>query len=278
MARPNKAGIEYFPLNTDIDQDDKLQMIEAKYPEHGFAIIIKLLMKIYKEGGYFYHWGEKEQLLFAKRIPKTNLEYIQKVINDAAKWELFDQEIYTKYNVLTSNGIQKRFFEIAQRRTRIDIVAEYWVNVDSNLQDVNINLKNVDGGTQRKGKEIKGKEIKGKESKTGVTSIPPKILFDIYLELNENLPQPKAFSKDREKKCRVRLQNKSFLEDFKSAVRIAQITPFLCGSKGWTADFGWFIANDINVLNVIEGKYSDGKPLIDTRPTYQRVKEYNPDD
>jgi hypothetical protein len=37
----------------------------------------------------------------------------------------------------------------------------------------------------------------------------------------------------------------------------AQETPFLRGegSKGWRADFDWFISNDRNVVKVLEGKY-----------------------
>lgn len=31
MARPTKTGLEYFPLDVDMDQDDKLFFIEAKY-------------------------------------------------------------------------------------------------------------------------------------------------------------------------------------------------------------------------------------------------------
>ena len=30
MARPIKEGLEYFPLDCDIDQDDKIALIEAQ--------------------------------------------------------------------------------------------------------------------------------------------------------------------------------------------------------------------------------------------------------
>ena len=45
MARPQKKGLDYFPLDVDIDQDDKIALIEAKHGAIGFAVIIKLLMK-----------------------------------------------------------------------------------------------------------------------------------------------------------------------------------------------------------------------------------------
>ncbi|MCY9140555.1 DUF4373 domain-containing protein [Peribacillus frigoritolerans] len=65
MARPKKEGLDYFPLDVDMDQDDKIALIEAKHGVIGFGVTLKLLMKIYKEG-YFYRWTEREQLLFSR--------------------------------------------------------------------------------------------------------------------------------------------------------------------------------------------------------------------
>ncbi len=52
-----------------------------------------------------------------------------------------------------------------------------------------------------------------------------------------------------------------FPEKFEAAIRKARDTPFLCGAgaRGWRADFDWFIANDTNIVAVIEGKYDRGK-------------------
>lgn len=146
MVRPLKLGIDYFPMDTDMDQDDKIQMIEAKYPEKGFEIITKLFMKIYKEG-YFYKWGEKEQLLFTNKIPNVDTEYINAVINDAVKWDLFNKDLFDQFNILTSNGIQKRFLEAIKRRKEVEIISDYWINVNDNGINDNIILKKVDRGT-----------------------------------------------------------------------------------------------------------------------------------
>ena len=64
MARPKKDGLEYFPLDTDMDQDDKVRLIEAEHGILGFGILVKLFMN-HKEG-YYYEWGEMQQLLFAQ--------------------------------------------------------------------------------------------------------------------------------------------------------------------------------------------------------------------
>ena len=177
MARPQKTGLEYFPLDVDIDQDDKIQLIEARFGITGFAIVIKLFMKIYKEG-YYYKWTEKEQLLFSKRI-NVDINLVNDVINECIKWGLFDSTLYEKYKILTSKGIQRRYLEATGRRKQVELIKEYCL-IDSskysNVVFVSINSVNVNNNPQSdkvnddinpksKVKESKVKESKVEESK-----------------------------------------------------------------------------------------------------------------
>lgn len=59
-------GLDYFPMNVDFFEDDKIELIEAEFGIKGSILAVKLLCKIYKEG-YFYKWGEDECLLFQRR-------------------------------------------------------------------------------------------------------------------------------------------------------------------------------------------------------------------
>jgi len=144
MARPQKQGLDYFPLDVDMDQDDKIQLIEAEHGLVGFAIVIKLLMKIYKEG-YFYHWTEKEQLIFSKRV-NADINQVNAVINSCIKWGLFDKNLFEKHNILTSKGIQRRYLEAISRRKKVTIIKEFYLlqNEYSNVVFVDINGVNVD--------------------------------------------------------------------------------------------------------------------------------------
>lgn len=45
MARPQKQGLDYFPIDTNMDQDDKIALIESKHSVTGFGVLIKLLNK-----------------------------------------------------------------------------------------------------------------------------------------------------------------------------------------------------------------------------------------
>jgi len=148
MGRPQKEGLDYFPLDVDIDQDDKIALIEAQHGIVGFGVVIKLFMKIYKNG-YFYEWGEKEQLLFSKRV-NVDIHSINAIINDCLKWGLFDPHMYETYGILTSRGIQRRYFEAVSRRQNVTAIEEYCL-IDmesySNIVYVNINGINVNGNS-----------------------------------------------------------------------------------------------------------------------------------
>lgn len=137
MARPQKVGLDYFPLDVDIDQDDKVAIIEAQHGILGFSIVIKLLMKIYSEG-YYYDWTEKEQILFSKRV-NVDINQVNVVINDCIKWGLFDEGLFNEHKILTSNGIQLRYFEAVKRRQKVEIAKEFLV-VDSKTVKTYSNL------------------------------------------------------------------------------------------------------------------------------------------
>jgi hypothetical protein len=102
--------------------------------------------------------------------------------------------------------------------------------------------------------------------------VSPKILLEIYQQQNQSLPEVKALTTDRLKKCRSRIDQaardgclEQYLADFTSAVKKAQQTPFLRGegSRGWRASFDWFVANQVNIYAVLEGKY-DGPAAAPT--------------
>ncbi len=170
MARPQKTGLDYFPLDVDIDQDDKVALIEAQHGLKGFAIVIKLLMKIYKNS-YFYEWTEKEQLLFSKRV-NVNINEVNVIINDCVKWGLFDGEVYESHKILTSEGIQRRYLEAVGRRQKVKmnkiylLLDEETINVYKNLIIVNINSNTdeVNDNINPQSKVKKSKEKKSKEN------------------------------------------------------------------------------------------------------------------
>ena len=141
MARPNKEGLDYFPL--DCKMDDKVYMIEVELGLEGFALFIKLLMKIYNEN-YYIEWNERKAKIFANQN-NTNINVVNELINVCLNEGLFDKKLYIKYQILTSNGIQKRYFHSIKTRKDIYIIKEYLVNGISNYFDksINVNINSI---------------------------------------------------------------------------------------------------------------------------------------
>ncbi|HRW98741.1 MAG TPA: DUF4373 domain-containing protein [Cyclobacteriaceae bacterium] len=162
MARPVKEGVDYFPL--DVNMDTKFELIEAKHGVVGFAIIIKLLQKIYSEG-YYIMWSEEMSLLFSKRN-NVDINSINVIINDAVRYGIFEKYLFEHENVLTSKGIQRRYLDITKRR-RVDVASMPYIIVNNNPVNNDNNSENVSENTTKKSKEKKSKEkeSKVKESK-----------------------------------------------------------------------------------------------------------------
>lgn len=163
-------GINYFPLNVHLD--DKFELIEAEFGLKGFAIVVKLFQKIYGQQGYYCEWTEDVALLFGKSVGLGG-DAVSEIVRAAIKRGIFDSELYDKYQILTSRGIQERYFEAVSRRKEVEVRKEYllikvdqiYKNVRILNENVNISSKNVNISEQKKVEESKVKEKKVEERK-----------------------------------------------------------------------------------------------------------------
>lgn len=162
MSRPIKNGLDYFPLNVDFFDDDKIAFVSVKFEEKGELTALKLLCKIYKDTGYYYQWGEDEALLFAKRLlgDASQYTFVNKVVEELVKRNFFDKDIFEKYKILTSHGIQERYDKICKDSKRIYTIDEK-INLLGENSPFTPEKPGVNRGksTQRKVNKIKGKEI-----------------------------------------------------------------------------------------------------------------------
>lgn len=116
MARPKKIGLEYFPL--DCQMDDKVEMLEAEHGLVGFAVYLKLLQHIYQtenaelDMSIVFRWKT-----LGKQLEMT-VETLQAHVETMFAVGLFDRQAFTDRQVLTSNGIQKRRVKVAGLREK----------------------------------------------------------------------------------------------------------------------------------------------------------------
>ncbi|MFB9330060.1 DUF4373 domain-containing protein [Paenibacillus aurantiacus] len=129
MARPKKEGLEYFPMDVDIIDDDKLVVPIAKYGNRGFGVIVRLMMEVYRNS-YFYPWTEKEQYVFAMKI-NEDVNYVREVVSECINWGFFHQKLHEEHQILTSAGFQKRYLLAAGRRKEATIRPEFLLLEDA---------------------------------------------------------------------------------------------------------------------------------------------------
>ena len=142
MARPQSEGLDYFPLDVDMDSDDKIEYIEAKYGLVAFGIIVKLMMSIYRQG-YYMMWTERQQYVFSKRV-NVDINTLSTVVNVCINEGLFCKELYEKYKILTSHGVQTRYLRAVERRRGIRMIREYsLITEDDGIKEGLITYQNL---------------------------------------------------------------------------------------------------------------------------------------
>ena len=124
MARPLKEGIDYFSL--DCYMDDKIKMIQAEFGLKGFAIVVKLWQMIYREHGYYCEWDNDRELLFkSEEGLESGSNLVKQVIDACIKRDIFSKELFEKYHILTSRGVQKRYLAVTAKRKKAEVKKEY---------------------------------------------------------------------------------------------------------------------------------------------------------
>ena len=162
MARPIKQGLDYYPLDVGFLQDVKIRRIMRACGIQSIPVLISLLANIYRNDGYFLRWSPDMSFLIADELGVSE-GAVTATVYKAVQVDFFNANMYECYGVLTSEGIQSRFFEAASRRREVRYDARFLlinVNVYKNLVNVDNNPVNVDDNPQSKVKESKVKESK----------------------------------------------------------------------------------------------------------------------
>ena len=113
-----KRGLDYYSI--PCVEDERLELIEAELGIESFAVIIKLLGKIYGQNGYYCQWDEDCAMLFARKNG-VGYELVCRVVDAAVKRGFFSREQLEENGILTSAEIQQFFLNAAKRRKEFSI-------------------------------------------------------------------------------------------------------------------------------------------------------------
>jgi hypothetical protein len=177
MSRPLKQGLDYFPYDIDLDQDDKLGMIIGEFGDKGERLYTKMLCWIYKHEGYYTSWNEDVQLRFLRRYNYCgfSMSFMEEAVPRFVKWGLFDKTVFDKVHILTSARIQKTWIDASRKRKDRIIIKKVW-------------LLSVNDGIKLEETELTAEETTQKESKVNKIKkkkIPPAPAACVEVDKNE---------------------------------------------------------------------------------------------
>jgi len=173
VARPTKKGLDYFPLDVDFLSDLKVRRIIKACGKEAVHILVALLANIYRDEGYYVLWDDDLAFLVADEVG-TKEGTVEELVKKAVQVRFFDKDIFDKYSVLTSKGIQSRYILATKERKKVELDYKYLLTNEVNRSNISINGRNnsVNQGNnqQSKEKESKEKESKEKEIKEDATA------------------------------------------------------------------------------------------------------------
>ena len=174
MPRPQKRGLDYFPLDTNFFSDNKIRILKARYGVNGIMVYIYLLCEIYKNG-YYLTWDSDQKYIMADELNLTD-GFIEQVLAFLLERSLLESKLFLSDTVLTSPGIQRRFqLAVKERAKKTPVKVEgFWLldeettepfiqvqlQAGNSVKNEDISRKNVDSSQEKSLKESKVKESK----------------------------------------------------------------------------------------------------------------------
>lgn len=115
MARPEKRGLSSFAFDVDFFNDEKIEAIANEFGIKGEIVAVKLLCAIYRNG-YFIEWNDTYRTKLHRNLSGISLGLLDTIVLRLVKWAFFDKDLFDSTHVLTSKGIQRRYFSETRRR------------------------------------------------------------------------------------------------------------------------------------------------------------------
>lgn len=195
MAGRPKQGIDYSGWSVDIfDGDKKIDKLLDAKGWKGFGIYFFLCQRAYKTNGYFYEWGYDDCATTARKMGGgINSGTVKETVDYCLQVDLFNKRLFDRWGVLTSRGIQRRFWTVLSERRSKTVYEEYWllkpeeckglvkVSLNSDVQPTNDDVQ----ATNEDSSPIKKSKVNKSIYNTGFS---PELerTFQMYLLVRKN--------------------------------------------------------------------------------------------
>ena len=186
---PNKKDLAYFPKMVDFYEDDKIFDLLDRYGPLGVTVYDCILCIVYKHGYYAEIPLDKLSRMIIKMIGNKwvkSQKAVVQVVHFCSEIGLIDDDLMTE-NIITSVGIQRRYYEIAVKRMKRQLYSDkYWLLGNGEEEEPFLNEpKNritseenrITSEENKNSSEESPIEIKEKRN-IDIDTAPPDITFD----------------------------------------------------------------------------------------------------
>lgn len=180
MARTPKRGIDYAGWSVNVfDGDKKIDKLLDAQGWKGFGVYFFLCQSAYKMNGYYLEWDYDDCASTARKMGGgIGSETVMETVKLCLLVGLFDNGLFDRWGVLTSKGIQRRFWAAAGERRVVSLDSRFWLLAPEDAEglDKRARFENLPpqkaimppqkaimpptNDTERKGKQSKVKESK----------------------------------------------------------------------------------------------------------------------
>lgn len=180
MGRLPKKGIDYAGWSVCMfDNDTKMDKLLDAHGWCGFGIYFYLCQRAYGSEGYFYRWGYDDCASTSRKMGGgIGSGTVRETVGYCLQIGLFDQGLFDRWGILTSRGIQRRYWEVVKARDVRTVISDYWLLQDEECKGLiklplNVHLSEGNAGFQKGKADFPAgnndfqslKESKGKKSK-----------------------------------------------------------------------------------------------------------------
>lgn len=196
---PNKKGLAYFPKMIDFYEDDKIFDLLDRYGPLGVTVYDCILCIVYKHGYYAEIPLDKLSKMIIKMIGNKwvkSQKAVVQVVHFCSEIGLLDDDLMTK-NIITSVGIQRRYYEIAVKRMKRRLYTDqYWLLgkaedeeplLNAPLNGINSEENRITSEENQNNSEESALEIKENKNIDNIAFSPElERAFQMYLLVRKN--------------------------------------------------------------------------------------------
>ena len=120
MARLKK-GLDFFHFDISFYDDIKIRKLIRYHGAQAVVVYQLILIRVYSDG-YYLNWDDDIPFIVAE-VSHLQDDYVKTVIDYCIEIGLFDKHLFDTENILTSKGIQNRFFDfcvVSKRKVAAD--------------------------------------------------------------------------------------------------------------------------------------------------------------